>query len=296
MGALAGALKHLVAASAPERADELVALDAAARAPLPLSTRVGVVATAGGSGCSVVAGILAATLAARRGGRVLAVNASAGGRSLLWHGGCAQPAASTAEQHAARRAARSSAQATAGLTRTSAGLYCLDLAEDGATAPDARWWLGVGPAGRFFDVVVTDHGARTPARSGPVAASASVVCVVTHAERSAWQHAVDLASAFMGAGVPAVLAVNAAGGRAPAWCRTAARLSAVPTVLVPHDRAHGAAEPAPRRDLRPATTLAALRLAATVLSAAAPSNAAGGGVPAAALSERAPLSRQGAPS
>ncbi|MBO3095608.1 hypothetical protein [Cellulomonas dongxiuzhuiae] len=261
-----GALAHLVAGAVPDRVDELLALDAAVRAPLPLSTRVGVVGTGSGVGCSVVAGLLAATLAARRPGRVLAVDASAGGRSVLWHAGCTEPARSTPAQHAARRAAQSGADAVAGLVRTPGGVHCLDLTEDG-TAPDRTWQAAVGPVSRFFDVVVTDHGARTARAAGPVAATASVVCVVAEADRRGWQQGVDLASGFAAAGLPVVLAVDATARRAPAWCATAVRISPLPVVVVPHDRAHDAPQPVPARSLRPATTRAALRLAAAVLAA-----------------------------
>lgn len=275
MGLRTGALGHVLASAAPDRAAELVALDAAVRAPLPLSTRVGVVGVAGGSGCSVVAGLLAATLAARRPHRVLAVNASHGGRSLLWHAGTVEDARSTAAQDAERTSATSGIAAADGLVRTPGGLHCLDLAHDGGPVAETRWWEGVGPAGRFFDVVVTDWGARTAARSAPVAAASSVVCVVTEAERPAWQHAADLAGRFVAAGVPAVLAVDAVRGRAPAWCAEAVRLSPVPTVLLPHDRAHASVAPVAPARLRAATAAAVLRLAACVVAQASPVRSSG---------------------
>jgi MinD-like ATPase involved in chromosome partitioning or flagellar assembly len=270
MGLRVGALGHVLASAAPDRAAELVALDRAVRVPLPLSTRVGVVGVAGGSGCSVVAGLLAATLAARRPHRVLAVNASHGGRSLLWHAGTLEDARSSAAQDAARTSATSGTAATAGLVRTPGGLHCLDLAADGGPVAESRWWEALGPAGRFFDVVVTDWGARTAARSAPVAAASSVVCVVTPAERPAWQHAADLAGRFVAAGVPAVVAVDAVHGRAPAWCAEAVRLSPLPAVLLPHDRAHGSATPVAPARLRASTAVAVLRLAACLVAQATP--------------------------
>ena len=64
---------------------------------------------------TAVAGLLASTLAARREHRVLAVNASAGNRSALWHAGCTVAAGTTPERDATRRAARSGEEVTAGL-------------------------------------------------------------------------------------------------------------------------------------------------------------------------------------
>jgi len=268
MAVLSGASGHVLASAAPDRARELVALDHVVRAPLPLSTRVGVVGVSAGVGCSVVAGLVASALAARRPHRVLAVNASSGGRSLLWHAGTTAVTPALPADDEARRGARTGAEAVDGLARTEGGLHCLDLAVDGATVPDARWWEALGPAGRFFDVIVTDWGARSAERSGPVGASSSVVCVVAEAERSSWQHGVDLAGRFAADGVPAVLAVSAVRGRPAAWCAEAARLSDVPVVLVPHDRAHGAAAPVPAAGLRARTGVAVLRLAAALVTTA----------------------------
>lgn len=265
MPRLGGLARHVVASASPSRARELEALDRQMRARLPLSTRVGLVGVSGGVGCSVVGGLVVSTFAARRGGPVLAVNASAGGRSLLWHAGSVPTVTSSAKEVTARSRSTSLDEAVTGLARTPGGAYCLDLARDGGTVDEHQWWEGVGSAGRFFDVVVSDFGARTADRCAAVAAASSVVCVVTDVERSAWQHGVDLAASFIAVDVPAVLVVNAVRGPAPAWCRTAARLSPVPTVLLPHDPAHGSPSPAPGWALRASTSLAALRVCARVV-------------------------------
>jgi hypothetical protein len=118
-------------AALPTRLDELERLDATVRGPLPLSTRVGFAGVDPGVGCSTAAGLAASVLAARRAHRVLAVNASPSRRSVLWHAGLSGPATSTADADLARRAARRSAEATAGLPVTPAGLHCLDLVGDG---------------------------------------------------------------------------------------------------------------------------------------------------------------------
>lgn len=265
-----GVVARVLASALPDRVAAFTALDTRVRAPLALSSRIGVVGVSAGAGTSTVAGLLASTLAARRAHRVVAVNASAGNRSLLWHAGCTVAAGTTPERDATRRAARSGEEVTAGLVRTPVGLFCLDLAEDAGPVPDDRWWRALGSAGRFFDLVVTDWGARTGASLGPTVAASSVLCVVAEAERAALQHAVDLATA---AGLPAVIAaVNVRGARTP-WLAELARRSSITVVPVPHDPAHGAPRPLPSSRLSAATSLATLRLAAGLIDAAAPVSA-----------------------
>src|SRR5699024_756111 len=140
-----------VTAMRPGRVAELVELDAAVRVPLPLSTRVGFIGVAGGTGCSTVAGLAAAVLVARRSRRMLAVNASRRARSLLWHAGLTG-AASVGGQHTGVPAgARHAADVTADLVTTPGGLYCMDLVGEPGTDVDDRWWQTVAPVGRFFD-------------------------------------------------------------------------------------------------------------------------------------------------
>lgn len=270
-----------VVSALPGRVDELRRLDAAVRAPLPLSTRVGFTGVAGGIGCSVAAGLAASVLARRRDHRVLAVNASPSTRSLLWHAGLTSPAASTPAHEVERRAARHSSEATAGLALTPGGLHCLDLHADGTPVRDARWWEAVAPAGRFFDFVLTDWGVRDAATVGSVVSASTVVCVVTAPDRASVQAGVDLAHTVDDPAVRVLLAVvDAAGARRPATGELV-RLLPVPAVEVPRDRAHGAARPAPGARLRASTHLAALRLAAALVDAAAPGAASAGGPPAA---------------
>lgn len=262
-----GVVARVLASALPERVAEFTALDGRVRAPLALSSRVGVVGVSAGAGCSTVAGLLASTLAARREHRVLAVNASAGNRSALWHAGCTVAAGTTPERDATRRAARSGEEVTAGLVRTPTGLFCLDLADDAGPVPEDRWWRALGPAGRFFDLVVTDWGARTGAQAGPAVSASSVLCVVAEAERASLQHAVDLAAAT---GLPAVIAAVDLRGARPRWLRELAARSAVRVVPVPHDPGHGSPRPLPADRLSAATSLATLRLAAALVDAAAP--------------------------
>ncbi|MEV7972098.1 cellulose synthase operon protein YhjQ/BcsQ [Cellulomonas sp. NPDC089187] len=262
-----GVIARVLASALPERVAQFTALDARVRAPLALSSRIGVVGVSGGAGCSTVAGLLASTLAARREHRVLAVNASAGNRSLLWHAGCTVAAGTTAERDATRRAARSGAEVTAGLVRTPVGLCCLDLAEDTGPVAADRWWRALGPAGRFFDLVVTDWGARSGADIGAAVSASSVLCVVAEAERGSLQHAVDLAAAT---GLPAVIAAVDLRGARPRWLRELAERSMTPVVPVPHDPGHGSPRPLPSARLSAASSLAVLTLAAALVDAATP--------------------------
>lgn len=278
-------------AALPSRAEELRRLDEAVRAPLALSTRVGVVGVAGGSGCSTVGGLLASVLSSRRDQRVLLVNASRTARSALWHAGLTTPAPSTPADETARRAARRSDAATAGLVQTLGGLYCLDLAapvpaadgagsgSDGAgsaveadagvrPADDSRWWEAVAPAGRFFDFVVTDWGVRDASTVGRVLSASTAVVVTTPADRTSLQRAVDLARTVEEAGVQVLLAVDDVRRERTAALGEMLRLLPVPAVALPYDRAHGAARPVGSHRLRASTTLAALRLAAAVVDVA----------------------------
>ena len=271
-------------AALPSRAEELRRLDETVRAPLALSTRVGVVGVAGGSGCSTVGGLLASVLSSRRDQRILLVNASRTARSALWHAGLTTPAPSTPADETARRAARRSDAATVGLVQTLGGLYCLDLAApvpapDEAGTPDgpaagvssggdSRWWEAVAPAGRFFDFVVTDWGVRDASTVGRVLSASTAVVVTTPADRTSLQRAVDLARTVEEAGVQVLLAVDDVRRERTAALTEMLRLLPVPAVALPYDRAHGAARPVGSHRLRASTTLAALRLAAAVVDVA----------------------------
>lgn len=258
----------LVAASRPRRIAELRELDEQTRRPLALSTRVGFVGTSGGVGCSVTAGLAAGVLARRRSGRVLAVNASGTERSLLWHAGLLSDAASTMEQDARRASAGTADEALDGLVAAPSGLRGLDLTRQTQT-DDTRWWESVAPSSRFFDFVVTDWGVRDVASLGHVVASSSVLAVVMTPDRIALQHAVDLAAAAYAVHVPAVGVLVPARGRIRWGIGEAIRAFPIPVVRIPRDRAHAAARPVPSTRLRDTTNLAAIRLSAALVSAAA---------------------------
>lgn len=262
-------LRSLLDAARPSRVDELIRLDEEIRSPLPLSTRVGFVGVSGGIGCSVAAGLAAAVLSSRRPGRVLAVNASGDRRSLLWHAGLTSDAHVDRTRDADRAGAHRTEEVTAELTQAAGGLSCMDLADTGAGGSDAQWWEVVAPVGRFFDFVVTDLGVRDSRSCDDVTASSALACVTTTADRHGLQRGVDLAHALTSAGTVTLLAVVDTHRRSDAAVAEMIDLLPAPAVLVPHDAAHGANTPARSSALRPATTLAALRLSAALVRAAA---------------------------
>jgi hypothetical protein len=259
-----------IVSAMPARIDELQRLDAAVRGPLPLSTRVGFVGVGPGVGCSTAAGLAASVLATRRTHPVLAVNASASARSVLWHAGLTSAATTTTAQDVARRTARRSAEATEGLVRTPAGLHCLDLVGGDGPPRDGRWWEAVAPAGRFFDFVLTDWGARDAETVPGVVSASTLVCVVATADRDSVQRGLDLAHAAGSSGVRAVMAVVDVDGRRTAAIGDLVRLLPLPAVEIVHDRAHRATRPVPSTGLRATTNLSALRLAAALVEAASP--------------------------
>lgn len=260
-----GRVSSILDAARPSRVTELVHLDEELRSPLPLSTRVGFVGTAGGAGCSVAAGLASTVLASRRPGRVLAVNASTDHRSLLWHAGLTTEAHPDRGRDADRAGARRAADVTADLPRTRGGLSCIDLAGKDPAGADTRWWEVVAPIGRFFDFVVTDWGVRDAGSSDEVTSSSAIACVVTTPDRAGLQRGVDLAHALSVARTPTVLAVVDAHRRRSTTTSTMVDLLPVPAVEVPHDPAHHAADPVPGSALRPATRLAGVRLAAALV-------------------------------
>ena len=258
----------IVAASRPRRIAELRSLDEQTRRPLALSTRVGFVGATGGTGCSSATGLAASVLARRRSGRVLAVNASGAPRSLLWHAGILSTATSTADQDSRRASAGTAQEALEGLVSAPSGLRGIDLTRQAQT-DDTRWWEAVAPSSRFFDFVVTDWGVRDVASLGHVVAASSVLAVVMTPDRVALQHAVDLSAAAHASHVPTVGVLVPARGRGPWGVGEAIRAFPVPVVRIPRDSAHAAARPVPSTRLRDATNLAAIRLAAALVSAAA---------------------------
>ena len=131
------------------RLDEWAELHDRIQTPLPVSTRVGFLGLTSGLGCSVAGSLAVSVLAHRRKTGVLAVNASGTQRSLLWHVGLTSTVPPVPVENLG---ARTSAEATANLPTTAAGVTCTDFGR----LPAQRWAGSVSPIGRFFDFVVTD--------------------------------------------------------------------------------------------------------------------------------------------
>lgn len=185
--------------------DTLLATDAGIRAGLPLSRRIGFVSMAGGSGTTTVVASVAATLAARRSGSLLAVDADGGraglGRQLIAvqprrsgdpsASGAGGPSVAAVDPAERRRTARTAEDARSGLAQAAARLHLLDLNDpaDGVTALPrsvADWTDQLGPIARFFDLVLTDWGVRPAAEDlEPVATSGHVLVVISRADQPA---------------------------------------------------------------------------------------------------------------
>ena len=259
MGRLDAALR----AALPGESERLAALDAAVRAPLPLSTGVGIIGAGPDAPTAVVGGLLTGVLAARRPHRVLAVAAGPAGHGIAWHAGLDTSAATTDSGILERAAAGTGAEATAGLARTPGGAWVLDLAE----VPH-RWWEAVAPISRFFDFVLTDWG--TPSDLDDARATSVVLVVVTAANRSALQAGVDLVEQLTTGDVAPVLVVHDIGAEADRGIRTA--VSVNDASWLPADRGLRTAILTPGSRLRYATSLATLSLSARVVEAAVQRN------------------------
>jgi hypothetical protein len=262
-----GRLQAVLRASLPGEPERLAALDRATRAPLPLSSGVGVLGAAPDAPSALVGGLLAGVLAARRAHRVLAVGArrTAVGapdetpRTIAWYAGLPEPAATTDATIARRAGAGSGAEATEGLARAAGGAFCLDLAGDAT-----RWWNAVAPIGRFFDFVVTDWGTDPDLENAR--ATGTVLLVVTAARLASLQAGVDLSAQLATGGTTPLLVVHDT-GEADHGLREAA--AANDALWLPADPALRGATPPRGVGLRYPTTRAALQVAAAVVDRAA---------------------------
>ena len=263
---------HTVVGSASRLTHELRGADAALRAPIALSRRIGFVQLRGGSGASASAAYLANLLAARRTGPVLAVNAALGPVNLVWHAGATEPGAQRASDR--RLGARSSRDARDGLPTTPTGLHLLDLwqlrGQPGQPAP-LLWSRQVAPIARFYDVVVTDWGCRPAALDlDDVVATGHLTCLVSRADRRAAEEAAAAVSVLTTQPDPprvALLLVDV--GHTADTSATALGQHLDATVLtVPYDPARAAAGPVAAARLATRTRLAYTRTAAALLELA----------------------------
>lgn len=244
------------------RVRELTRLDAHVRVSRPVAVRVAVLGVTRNVGTSVAAG-LAASVLASRGHRVLAVNASGPGKSLLWHTGQPPQPPSAPEDDDRRATASTFAGACEGLPRATSGVYCMELAD----SSEARWRQAVAPVTRFFDYTITDWGSHTINDLAAIASAAAIVAVVAPAERPLAQQAVDIAGAIGDTGaIPIVVMTDPKKAWNPAWTELLGLLP-FPAAHVAYDTAHGEDRPRSSRRLPDATRLSGLRLAATITTA-----------------------------
>lgn len=239
----------------------LYAWDRELRMPLATALRVGVVQLDSGVGATTVANALGAGLAAHRTQPVLAVDLAGGARSLgLRLGVGATPVS------AVRSRARTSAEAADGLVRAQSGQYvfCPTLTESDSLG---IWTKEVAPIVRFFDVVVTDFGARHPLVDlAATAAMCDVVCLVAGAGRADAEVGASMATAITGLAEhpQVVLTLVDRRGDSEAAARVVARHASVPVAVLPFDRGLRLNRPASGLSARAAL----LELGATVLGPA----------------------------
>lgn len=200
---------RMIFGSTGSAVDSLSATDARIRVGLPLSRRIAFVSLAGGAGTTTAVVSVAAALAGRRTGSLLAVDADGGRSGLGPHLNVVRPPGSDAARGAdqafeRRRLARTVEDARAGLP-LAGRLPVLDL---NAAEPDdqptravrprsvAEWTDQLGPIARFFDLVLTDWGVRPAGEDlEQVAYSGHVLVLVSRADQPA---AVAAANALAG--------------------------------------------------------------------------------------------------
>lgn len=264
---LLGALPLALLGGTTARVRDLGDWDRAIRGPVATSRRLSFVQLRGGAGASTTATQVAATLASRRRGRVLGVDASGGNRGLAQRSGAPADAIVTPASDR-RRTARSTADAVDGLFRPGSGLGVLGLAahEPGAVPGANRWLLDAAPIVRFFDAVCTDWGVRGwQLDLADVTALSDTVCLVARADRRFAEEALALAQAIEDSAdhprvVLALVDVGDTAGLAPA---TVARTASVYVSTIPFDRGHATGAPLATR-----TRLAYTRLAAELMQPA----------------------------
>lgn len=252
------ALATAVFGSGANARTELTSWDAAIRGGLSTTRRVGVVSLSPGAGTSTVAHQLVRAVAARRSEPVLAVDVSSDAPGLAERLG-----AGSVPPDDTRASARTTAEALSGL-EVRDGVVAL-RPRDADDAVGA--WLGeAAPIARFFDVSVTDFGARHPLVDlAACAALCDVVCLVGDARRSPAEHARSVVDAI--AGLPespsVVLALVDHAREGDGVARALATGSDHPVVAVPFDAGLAAGGHARRS----ATQLAVVQLAAALVAA-----------------------------
>jgi hypothetical protein len=226
--------------------DDLTDQDAAIRRQVTAVRRLDVISLAGGTGCSTLAARLAVLYARRRGGRVLGVDAGPH-RAFTRLADAAIPTSDTAASGPVRDEMPTSAlarllhtpatvnravEAIAGLPVGRAGLLIAEPDRLGRPSP-TQWQATVGPMARFFDLVVTDWGHRTPHMDFETALSGTDAAVlVCRAGRGFVEQAVAVAAA-LNRQAPALVCVTDMNGVGDLAARLAQGWGRVPVVFLP---------------------------------------------------------------
>lgn len=210
---------------------DLTGWDAAIRAPRATGRRIGVMQLTAGAGASTVAAAVIRVVASRRPEPVLAIDVSGEGGGLAERLGSGRTPSNDT-----RAAARTTADALTGLPGGE-GWFALNPATPAAEAV-GTWLAEAAPIVRFFEVAVTDFGARHPLVDlAACAALSDAVCLVANADREAGELARSVAVAI--AGLPEapeiVIALVDRDRAGPAPARVVAAHALTPTVFVPFD-------------------------------------------------------------
>ncbi len=231
--------------------------DASIRSILPSSRRIGFVSLTPGAGASTLARQVLRIVASRRPDPVLAVDVAGGSNGLATRLGVPLTPADDA-----RAAARTTADALTGLVGRDGWHGLRPATAEGAVA---AWLAEAAPITRFFDVSITDFGARDPRVDlAACAALSDVVCLVADARRASAELARAVAPAI--AELPErptpVLALVDHTHQGDAVAR-ALDADPWPVVGIPFDAGLRAGDDGPRGHT---TRRALLRLAATLVS------------------------------
>ena len=252
-----GIPRALFASGAGLRA-RLEGWDAGIRGPVGSVRRIGFLQLEPGVGATTLARETLRIVAERRTDPPLTVDVTADGALAAHLGADVTPPSD-------RRAyARTSADATAGLSRGPDGAFVL---RPSGTQTDATgaWLDEAAPISRFFDIAITDFGPRHPTVDMAAAAAlCDVVCLVSSAERGAAELSRSLAGAVTG--LPerprVVLALSDLSGTARRAPEAVAAHSLDPVVRIPRDP--GLAAGAAARSLR--ARIALLELTAALVA------------------------------
>jgi hypothetical protein len=250
----------------------LRAVDESVRGPVGTSRRLTVLSADGGVGGTTLAAVAAGLYASRRSGPVLGVDLARGPAGLAARSGVDAPVG--LDMLRSRPAVTSLAAARDGIPLAPSGAWVAGSGEaEGASWPGAvpDWQQVLAAVGRFFEVVVTDAGRRTPDDAVALAAGSHATAVVVRPDVAS----VDAGRALLAAvtegapGARALLVVVATGGRTPdAPGVRGAGLDGAGldrALHVPHDRAAARSLAGPLSGLGLTTRLALGEVAARLL-------------------------------